>query len=70
MPTKDEGSQRRMMSLRTFTQTYDIGRTSTLAEIESTRLRARRCGRKILIAVDDAEEWAKGLPVIVRETTG
>jgi hypothetical protein len=50
------------MSIRTFCKTYDIGRTSTYAEIKAGRLKARKAGRRTVIAQDDAEEWLGLLP--------
>jgi len=55
----------RAMSIEQFCQRYDIGRTSAYAEIREGRLRARKCGRRTIIADDDADNWLQRLPVMV-----
>jgi hypothetical protein len=54
----------RAMSVQVFCDRYDIGRTSTYAEINSGRLKARKAGRRTIITVDDAEEWLSRLPAL------
>ena len=55
----------RAMSIEQFCQRYDIGRTSAYAEIREGRLRARKRGRRTIIADDDADNWLQRLPVMV-----
>ena len=52
----------RAMRVRTFCKSYNIGRTFTYAEIKAGRLKARKAGRRTVIAQDDAEQWLSGLP--------
>jgi hypothetical protein len=57
-------ASQRAMSIRAFCETYNLGRTSTYAEIKSGRLKARKAGRRTVIAIDDAEQWLSGLPAM------
>jgi hypothetical protein len=50
------------MSVTTFGETYDIGRTKTYEEINAGRLKARKVGRRTIITAEDAEEWLSLLP--------
>jgi hypothetical protein len=50
------------MSLDDFCRRYRIGRTKTYEEINAGRLKARKAGRRTIIAEDDAEEWLSLLP--------
>jgi hypothetical protein len=52
----------RAMSIRTFCERYDIGRTKAYEEINAGRLKARKAGTRTLIGVDAAEEWWHSLP--------
>ena len=52
----------RAMSINAFCQIFDIGRTSTYAEIKAGRLKVRKVGRRTLIGDDDAEQWWRSLP--------
>jgi hypothetical protein len=54
-------------SLREFCSIYSLGRTHAYAEIRSGRLRARKLGRRTLVAVDDAEDWLGRLPALHEE---
>ena len=53
---------RRAFDITSFCHRYGLGRTRTYDEIKSGRLRVRKCGRKTLIAEDDAEQWLASLP--------
>ena len=44
------------MSIRVFCETYGIGRTKVYEEINAGRLKARKAGRRTIIADDDAED--------------
>ena len=57
-------SQRRAISIEDFGERYGLGRTKTFEEIRAGRLRARKIGRRTLIAEDDAEEWLRQLPSV------
>jgi excisionase family DNA binding protein len=58
------GIQRRVMSISEFCQRYGIGRTTVYEEIKHRRLRARKVGKRTLIAEDDAEGWLRRLPIV------
>jgi excisionase family DNA binding protein len=45
-----------------FCRRYGVGRTKAYEEIKRGRLRARKIGRRTVIAVDDAEAWLQRLP--------
>jgi excisionase family DNA binding protein len=55
-------SLQRAMSISAFCQIFNIGRTSTYAQIRAGRLKVRKVGRRTLIGDDDAEEWWRSLP--------
>jgi excisionase family DNA binding protein len=54
----------RAMSIDQFCQRYEIGRTTAYAEIRHGRLRARKCGKRTIIADEDADDWLQQVPVI------
>jgi excisionase family DNA binding protein len=56
--------QQRAMSIDQFRTRYGVGRTTVYEEIKLGRLRARKCGKRTIIAEDDAEEWLQHLPSI------
>jgi len=60
--------QPRAMSIADFCARYGVGRTKVYEEINAKRLRARKAGKRTLIADDDAEAWLRHLPTIRRET--
>jgi hypothetical protein len=43
---------------------FRIGRTKTYEEINAGRLKARKAGRRTIIAEEDAEEWLSNLPAL------
>jgi excisionase family DNA binding protein len=55
---------RRAMAIEEFCKRYGLGRTRAYEEIKCGRLRARKCGKRTLIAHDDAEDWLERLPVV------
>ena len=57
-------ARQQAMSIEEFCDRYGIGRTTAYAEIKEGRLRARKCGRRTIIADDDGDEWLQHLPVI------
>jgi hypothetical protein len=57
-------ARQRAMSLHVFCETYSVGRTKAYEEINAGRLRARKSGKRTIIAVDDAEDWLNRLPVL------
>ncbi|HZZ22830.1 MAG TPA: helix-turn-helix domain-containing protein [Roseiarcus sp.] len=52
------------MSVHDFCQRYRIGRTKTYEEINAGRLKARKAGRRTIIAEADAEDWLSRLPAL------
>lgn len=52
------------MSIAEFCQRYGVGRTTAYTEIKHGRLRARKCGKRTIIANDDGDEWLRRLPLI------
>jgi excisionase family DNA binding protein len=58
----------RAMSVEAFCGRYAVGRTLTYREIKEGRLRARKIGRRTIIAEDDAENWLKSLPLLRANT--
>jgi hypothetical protein len=61
---RQSSSQRRGMSIEDFSERYGPGRTKTFEEIRAGRLRAKKIGRRTIIAEDDAEEWLRQLPTV------
>jgi hypothetical protein len=57
-------SWQRAMTVPDFCQRYRIGRTKTYGEINTGRLKARKAGRRTIIAEEDAEEWLSNLPAL------
>jgi hypothetical protein len=57
-------ARQRAMSVAQFCENYATGRTTAYQEINSGRLRARKCGKRTIITEDDAEDWLRSLPVI------
>jgi len=54
----------RAMSIAQFCQLYSIGRTRCYQEIGAGRLPVHGCGKRRLIALEDAERWLRSLPVV------
>jgi excisionase family DNA binding protein len=54
----------RAMSLHDFCERYGVGRTKAYEEIKQRRLKARKIGRRTIIAEEDAEEWLSNLPAL------
>ncbi len=46
---------------------YGIGKTQLYAEIKAGRIKARKLGRRTLIAASDVQAWFNALPVSKRE---
>lgn len=59
---KHSAQQKRGLSVEEFCEIYDVGRSSAYVEIRAGRLKARKVGKRTIIAVDDAEEWFARLP--------
>lgn len=49
-----------------FCRAYGIGITKLYELLKARELRARKCGRRTLIARDEAERWFASLPEVVR----
>ena len=54
--------QKRGFSIDSFCRTYGICRSLVYVEIREGRLRARKAGRRTVIALEDAEDWFAKLP--------
>jgi excisionase family DNA binding protein len=52
----------RLYSIKDFIRDYGISRASLYEEIKHGRIRARKFGKKTLIAREDAEAWFSRLP--------
>jgi hypothetical protein len=55
-------ARQRAMSIDGFCKGYGIGRTKAYEEINAGRLKARKAGKRTIIAEDDAEAWLGLLP--------
>lgn len=53
---------KRGFSVEEFCETYDICRSLAYVEIREGRLKARKVGRRTIIAGEDAEDWFARLP--------
>jgi hypothetical protein len=66
-PTR-EGTEaalpRRGYSIPVFCETYDVCRSKAYEEIAAGRLKARKAGRRTIIAAEDAEDWFSQLPYV------
>lgn len=51
-----------LISVDDFLRRYGVSRTRAYHEINSGKLRARKLGRRTVIHVDDARNWADSLP--------
>jgi excisionase family DNA binding protein len=59
----DESKLTRMAySVEQFAEATDISRSSLYEEIKAGRLVARKCGKRTIISVHDAEAWLESLP--------
>ena len=50
------------LSIVEFCSLYSVCRSTVLGEIKKQKLKAKKVGSRILIRVEDAQEWAKELP--------
>lgn len=53
-----------LMTLADFRRRFSISNSQVYREVSAGRLRIRKLGTASRIARDDAEAWAKGLPVM------
>jgi hypothetical protein len=58
----NSNSARKAMSPAEFCETYGIGLTTFYAEVKRGRLAARKIGRRTIVLLQDAEQWAASLP--------
>jgi hypothetical protein len=49
-------------SIKSFSNTFNIGRSTVFKEIHSGKLKARKVGARTLIAYEDAINWFNSLP--------
>ena len=59
---KREPEEANAYSVRETCRRYSVGKTFLYAEIKEGRLKARKAGRRTLIAADDAARWFQNLP--------
>ena len=55
-------NSKRGYSVEEFGKIYGICRSLTYVEIREGRLKARKVGRRTIIAAEDAERWFSQLP--------
>jgi hypothetical protein len=53
---------RRSLSLREFYTRQSISRSTALKEIERGRLKAKKVGKKLIITIEDEDNWLASLP--------
>jgi hypothetical protein len=61
-------SPKRGYSIEEFGKLYGICRSLVYIEIREGRLRARKVGRRTVIALEDAEDWFSKLPLAGAES--
>jgi excisionase family DNA binding protein len=61
---RERRARQRALSIRQFSEIYNIGRTKVYEELKSGRLRGRKIGRHTIILEDDAEDWLRRLPTV------
>jgi hypothetical protein len=62
--SRTAGGSQRAFTIEGFCRRYGPGRTKAYEEIKLGRLRARKVGRRTIIAEDDAESWLRHLPLL------
>jgi len=55
---------KRAYNIREFGVAYDIGPTKTYEQIAAGKLKARKVDGRTIILAEDAEEWARALPIL------
>jgi hypothetical protein len=58
---------KRLLSVPEATFGYGLGRSKFYQEVAAGRIKLRKCGRRTLVAADDMEAWAAGLPIVTRK---
>jgi predicted DNA-binding transcriptional regulator AlpA len=61
--------RQRVLSVDEFSQAYGIGRSKVYDELNSGRLRARKIGKRTMIAEVDAKDWWLNLPTVEEAST-
>jgi hypothetical protein len=57
-----EGERKLLVGITEAARMMGLGRSSLYKEIGASRLKARKAGKRTLIAVGDIEEWCNTLP--------
>lgn len=57
------GAEPGAFSILDFCRWASIGRTAAYEELKSGRLAARKCGRRTIIPMSEAQRWLAALPV-------
>lgn len=55
-------SEKRLLTLRDFSERYSISRASIYRQVSDGRLRLTKLGTRSLVDVEDAEAWLAALP--------
>ena len=63
----EAGQRKLMVGIAEAARMMGVGRSKLYNEINSSRLRVRKAGKRTLIAVSDIEQWCSGLPVAGEE---
>ncbi len=61
---RERRATQRAMSIAEFCECYGVGKTKAYEELKYGRLRARKVGKRTIIAEDDAEDWLRRLPTM------
>jgi excisionase family DNA binding protein len=59
---------KRLLTVQEATFSYGLGRSKFYQEVAAGRIRLRKCGRRTLVATDEMEAWAAGLPIASRKS--
>jgi len=59
---------KRLLTVQEAIFGYGLGRSKFYQEVAAGRIQLRKCGRRTLVAADDMEAWAAGLPIVNRKS--
>lgn len=62
-PDEERHRSIKLLTLKDFLLTYHVGRTRAFSLIKNGELRFRHCGRRLVILEEDADNWARKLPL-------
>jgi excisionase family DNA binding protein len=55
---------KRLLTVPEATFGYGISRSKFYEEVAAGRIKLRKCGRRTLVASEDMDAWAAGLPTV------